>query len=485
MRIGGDGNGPSPSAEPGGRSGAGGGALAVALRSIGCRTNQEESAALRAEFLSVGCSVVDNIEKADIVIVNTCSVTAHAESKTRRFIQSLSSLAPAAKILVTGCFAQQHGAAIQKCPGVKWVVGNADKHRIPSIIAASGGGTYLSGIDTGSPVFWGDKVIDPAAAGRTRFSLKIQEGCDFKCAYCIVPSLRGPSRSAPKNRLVDTFKKAVDKGYKEIVLTGTHIGQYRQVVDGDDFSSVQLTDGAAAEINVDKCVRPQNGDRTGGLEALLNEFLKVEGDYRIRLSSLDPRDLTDTLMAMVGENPKVCDHLHVSVQSMSAEVLALMDRPYGGLDLLTERLRGFREKYPAAGLGADFIVGHPGESDAMFEAALRRVSEVGFTYGHVFRYSKRFGAKAAKMPGQIAESVKKRRSAALLEALQKSRENFLSLLFARPLYIIVESEVPVSGVTGNYIRTEVPGAAAARNTWMRVVLTGGRRGGYCVAERSP
>jgi threonylcarbamoyladenosine tRNA methylthiotransferase MtaB len=433
---------------------------AVALKSIGCRTNQEEAAALEAELRSLGFSIVDEPGDADIVIVNTCSVTSLAESKTRRFVQSLASAAPAAKILVTGCFAQQHGASIRKYPGVTWVVGNADKYRIPSIVAeASGGGACVSDIDTDSPVFWGGNVVDaPAVSGRTRFSLKIQEGCDFCCAYCVVPSLRGPSRSAPASRLVDTFKKAVDKGYKEIVLTGTHIGRYSQVI---------------------------RGGQHGGLEALLEEFLKVGGDYRIRLSSLDPRDLTDTLVAMVGEASKVCGHLHVSVQSLSAEVLESMGRPCGGLDLLIERLRGFREKYPAAGLGADFIVGHPGESEAMFEATLRGVEAVGFTYGHVFRYSKRLGTKAAKMPGQIAEPVKKRRSAALLELLQKSHENFLSLIFARPLYIIIESGSPARGVSGNYIRVEVPGVTASRNTWMRVALTGERRGGRCLAERLP
>jgi threonylcarbamoyladenosine tRNA methylthiotransferase MtaB len=425
---------------------------AVALRSIGCRTNQEEAAALRAELLSQGFSVVDELEDADVIVVNTCSVTSLAESKTRRFIQSLSGVAPGAKILVTGCFAQQHGVSIQKYPGVEWVVGNADKHRIPSIIGAMGGGAFLSGIDTESPVFWGDNVSDPISSGRTRFSLKIQEGCDFGCAYCIVPALRGPSRSAPKSRLVDTFKKAVGMGYKEIVLTGTHIGQYREA---------------------------------GGLEALLAEFLKVGGDYRIRLSSLDPRDLTDALIAMAGEEPRVCDHLHVSVQSLCAEVLSSMDRPYGDLDSLIERLRGFREKYPAAGLGADFIVGHPGESVAMFEATMRGAEAVGFTYGHVFRYSRRLGTKSAKMPGQIAESEKKRRSAALLDLIQKSREKFLSLIFARPLYIIIESGSPVRGVSGNYIRVEVPNVTAARNTWMRVVLTGEKRGGCRVAERLP
>jgi threonylcarbamoyladenosine tRNA methylthiotransferase MtaB len=427
---------------------------------MGCRTNQEEAAALKAEFLSLGFSVVDEIGKAGVVIVNTCSVTSFAESKARRFIQSLSNAAPAAKILVTGCFAQQHGAALRKCPGVEWVVGNADKHRIPSIVAeaSGGGGACVSDIDADSPVFWGDSVVDgPTVSGRARFSLKIQEGCDFRCAYCIVPLLRGPSRSAPMDRLVDAFKRAVGKGYKEIVLTGTHIGQYRQ---------------AAA-------------DGPGGLEALLEEFLKIDGDYRIRLSSLDPRDLTDALMAEAGGNPKVCDHLHVSVQSLCAGTLASMDRSYGDLDALLGRLRGFREKYPVAGLGADFIVGHPGESEAMFEETLRGAEAVGFTYGHVFRYSRRLGTKSAGMPGQIAESEKKLRSAALLGLLQKNREKFLSLLFARPLYIIIESENPARGVSGNYIKVEVPGAAASRNTWMRVVLTGDRRGGRCVAKMLP
>ncbi|MDR0330136.1 MAG: MiaB/RimO family radical SAM methylthiotransferase [Chitinispirillales bacterium] len=431
-------------------------ATAVTLYSIGCRTNQEEVAALRAELLSSGYRIADNVEDADIVVVNTCSVTSHTESKTKRFIQSISRVNPKAKIVATGCFAQQHGESLLKYPGVAWVVGNADKYRIPSIISNSEGGARLSVANPESPVFLGDSVLSPKESGRTRFSLKIQEGCDFRCAYCIVPSLRGPSRSAPKERLVDTFKRAVDMGYKEIVLTGTHIGQYRQHI---------------------------GGNRTANLESLLEGFLKVNGDYRVRLSSLDPRDLTDAVVAEVGGNPRMCDHLHVSVQSLCADTLSLMDRPCRGLDALMERLRGFRGRYPEAGLGADFIVGHPAETEAMFEEALSRAEAVGFTYGHVFRYSKRIGTKSAKMRGQVGEPVKKARSAAMLAMLEKSREKFLSLLFARPLCIIIESENPVRGVSGNYIKVEVPGADAVRNTWMRVALTGAPSGGYRVANR--
>jgi threonylcarbamoyladenosine tRNA methylthiotransferase MtaB len=407
-----------------------------------------------------GYSVSDEIEGADIVIVNTCSVTSFTESKTGRFIRSISRLAPNARILVTGCFAQQHGEALLEYPGVAWVVGNGDKHRIPEILSSAGnGGTgvgtaHLADIDKGSDdAFWGGRVIGPGESGRTRFSLKIQEGCDYRCAYCIVPSLRGSSRSAPKGLLIETFKRAVDMGYKEIVLTGTHIGQYRDV-------------------------------NKSGLESLLEDFLKIPGDYRVRLSSLDPRDLTDTLTAMAGGDGRVCPHLHVSVQSLCADVLSRMGRPYGDFDLLMERLRSFREKFPMSGLGADFIAGHPGESGAMFETTLRNAELIGFTYGHVFRFSKRRGTKAAVMPDQVSENVKTARSAALRELLEKNRGKFLSLLFAHPLYIIIESENPARGVSGNYIKVEVPESRPPKNSWMRVALMGAVRDGYCIAKET-
>jgi len=423
-------------------------------------------AALRAELVSKGFTAADELESADIIIVNTCSVTSLTESKTGRFIRSLTRVNPKARILVTGCFAQQHGESVLKYPGVAWVAGNGDKHRIPSIILNSGGGAYFSDI-SGGEVFWEDNILGPGESGRTRFSLKVQEGCDFRCAYCIVPSLRGPSRSAPRAGLIEQFKRAVGKGYKEIVLTGTHIGQYRDVDNG--------IAGATAPG------RPPDG----GLESLLEDLLKTPGDYRIRLSSLDPRDLTDGLVALAGGHPRVCDHLHVSVQSLCAEVLESMDRPHLHVDALIERLRGFRRKYPAAGLGADFIVGHPGESDAMFEATLRAAESIGFTYAHIFRYSKRRGTKAAQMPGQVGESVKKARSGVLREAIENSRKIFLSLLFASPtLYIITESEYPVRGVAGNYVRVEVPDVRIPKNSWMPVVLTGAVSGGCCVGVGS-
>jgi len=418
----------------------------VALKSIGCRTNQEEMSALRAELIHNGFSVVDEAADAGIIIVNTCSVTSFTESKTKRLINLLSREAPDARILLTGCFAQQYGEALLKYPNVVWVVGNGDKHNIVEIIKSKSG-AYLSDINSDDSFLGNDTVLSPDECGRTRFSIKIQEGCDYRCAYCIVPSLRGRSRSASEGRLTDIFKRALDKGYKEIVLTGTHIGQYQY-----------------------------------GLERLLDEFLKIPGGYRIRLSSLDPRDLTDSLMTLVGAGGRICDHLHVSVQSLCAGVLSRMERPHIDIDALADRLRAFRARYPYAGLGADFIVGHPGETDAMFETTLRRAAETGFSYGHVFRYSKRGGTKSEQMPNQISEAVKTSRSAALRAVLEESREKFLLSLIGRPFSILVENKNPTRGIGGNYIKVEVPQISAPKNSWMRVaLLTGGAR--YCTGKK--
>jgi threonylcarbamoyladenosine tRNA methylthiotransferase MtaB len=406
----------------------------------------------------MGFSIVDLPESAQFVIVNTCSVTSLAETKTGRFLRALSRTAPNARILVTGCFAQQHGSALLEYPGVNWVIGNAHKHRIPSILTESAKEKKLCFTDVDladeTSVFWEDCLYGPETSGRTRFSLKIQEGCDFGCSYCIVPALRGRSRSASKLKLVDIFKRSLDMGYKEIVLTGTHIGQYRDSRDG------------------------------GGLEELLTRFLKEKGDYRIRLSSLDPRDLTDTIISMAGREKRICDHLHVSVQSLCADVLRSMKRPHEHLETLLERLRSFRQKYPSAGLGADFIVGHPGESGAMFETTLRNAESVGFTYGHVFRFSKRLGTESSLKGDQITESVKKARSAALRDLLQNSRNIFLYSQLSIPLRIIIEDTEPARGVSGNYIKVEVrgmPKGKAQKNRWVTARLNGEAARGYQIA----
>ena len=418
----------------------------IALATIGCRTNQEETESLRAALGGAGFTIVDNYKTASVVVVNTCSVTAHTEAKVRRLIASIARQAPGAKILITGCTAQQRGRALL-AGSVSWVVGNALKKDIPALLRGPGG-VFIDKMGKAAlPVSAGS--CPPGESGRTRFLLKIQEGCGNACAYCIVPSLRGPSRSAAEEDLAAACRRALGAGYKEIVLTGTHIGRYG-----------------------------------GGLLPLAERILHIDGDFRLRLSSLDPAELSDDLLALAGEGKKLCDHLHISLQSLSADVLSRMNRPSEKLEKTIERLAAFRGRFPHAGLGADFIVGFPGETGAMFEATLRNAEKIGFSYAHIFRFSARPGTAAAAMPQKIPEAVKRERSERLRAAIENSRQKFIAHLNNVPLRIIVEQERPVRGVTSNYISVELPaGLSAPYNSWLDVVIeraTGSGR--FCRAE---
>ena len=408
--------------------------------------------ALAFRLIAQGLRVVQRIDEADLVIVNTCSVTMGTEAKTRRFLRQLSRKAPDAGICVTGCLAQQKAHELKRQPNVRWVVGNALKDDIPRIIANEASGVFWERLTPKRSSFL--KV--PAAPifynvnRRTRFSIKVQEGCDFRCAYCIVPLLRGPSRSAPLAEVHTACLKAIDAGFKEIVLTGTHIGQYR--------------------------------DAGGGLPSLIESILSRPGDYRVRLSSLDPRDVSAALVDLVATHPRLCRHLHVSVQSLSQKVLESMGR--GALDIrrTAEMIRDARRKFPDLGIGGDFIVGFPGETDASFEETMGSVEKIGFSYGHVFRYSKRPMTAAAEFPGQIDDKEKKRRSGRLRALLDACRLAFIGRCTSSVQRIVVETEEPVCGVSSNYLHIIAAGVKVPRNSWCSVMITGmDPRNGRCRA----
>ena len=408
----------------------------IALAAIGCRTNQEEIEALRFALTGAGHAVVDNYKDAHAVVVNSCSVTGHAEAKVRRLLAWIARQSPGAKILVTGCMAQQSGKTLlSTAPGVSWVVGNARKNDIPAILSGAGG-VFIDKIEQG-PLSARRGLCPPGVSGRTRFLVKIQEGCDNACAYCIVPLLRGPARSARADDIAAACLRALDAGYKEIVLTGTHIGRF-----------------------------------DGGLLPLVERLIRLAGDFRLRLSSLDPAELSRPLLALAGSGTKLCDHLHVSLQSLSPEVLGRMNRSYKELDHTMELLVAFRGRFPDAGLGADFIAGFPGETDAMFEATLANAEKVGFSYAHIFRFSARSGTAAPGMQPKIPEAIKRSRSERLRAVIEKSRKKFLAGLQGTPQRIIVEQERPVRGVTSNYLSIEIPGASAPYNSWLDVVIEG-------------
>lgn len=426
----------------------------VAIKSVGCRTNQEEMATLRFQLENEGFEIIDSFEDADFVIVNSCAVTAGTESKTRRLLSTIASASANVKILVTGCLAQQKPDELKAIPNVHWVVGNTHKNDILSIMQNEQG-VFHSSFDSLEMDLLPLDTVDTNALNvtgtKTRFPIKIQEGCDFRCSYCIVPTLRGPSRSAHEGAVVNLFKKAVDAGYKEIVLTGTHIGQYGK---GHDETIVNL----------------------------LRRMLTFDGDFRIRLTSLDPRDLSDELLELLVSSDRLCDHLHVSLQSLSDEVLERMNRPYENLDEILNRLIAFRKMLPNAGIGVDLIVGHPGESETNFYETIDNVQKIGFSYAHIFRYSMRPGTAAAILPEQVTEAEKTSRSIILRDVIDGARTAFLKKMHGITKRIIVESEQPVRGLTSNYLHVEIPDFKALRNSWLDVSVSGIVQGRYFLAE---
>lgn len=413
----------------------------IALLAIGCRTNQEELTSLRAELAARGHQIVDSPESADLIILNTCTVTGATESKVRRTINGLSRKYPQAKLLLTGCLAQQNPQPLAELRGVAWVVGNTRKHEIPQILESGTPGIFHENGFTASPsaLQIPTTVEHSDRAQRTRGSVKIQEGCDYRCTYCIVPSVRGPSRCLPREEIVGFAKRLLDNGYKEIVLTGTHIGQY------SPDASTTLTD-------------------------LIQDVGRLQGDFRIRLSSLDPRDLTSELIDLFRDHPRLCPHLHLSVQSLSDPILSAMNRERVLSETILMKCALIRSFRPETAIGLDLIVGFPGETLEMFQTTLHNMNTLGPTYAHVFRFSQRPGTPAASFPDQIPEKEKTRRSEVLRDAVRKCRNSFVRSLRHVPLRCLVENESPASGLTDNYLRVTLPGHQAKRNEWITVVV---------------
>lgn len=426
----------------------------VHIKTLGCRTNQEEMTSLHFDLKARGYDLSDEPVGSDVMILNTCSVTQCTESKTKRMLQSISKKSPHTKILVTGCLAQQSPDELNEIPGVNWVVGNACKSEIPKIIEEVGSGVIFQDFNGGAtPVAsFETKIMDALDSGRTRFSLKIQEGCNYKCAFCIVPILRGPSRVVTREEVLKRAQDAVDSQFKELVLTGTHIGQYR---DGHHYR----------------------------IDSLIKDILAIGDDFRVRLSSLDPRDFTDDLAELMLKEERVCGHIHMSMQSFHRDVLKGMKRLYLGYDAFRDRLDHYMKADPHASVGGDFIVGFPGETDEAFQYTCDVIKNYKFSYGHVFRYSVRPGTSGAIMGDQIDEKIKIERSEKMRSMIADLRRAFIEQEMQREHTIIVEKSGPVRGITSNYIRVEIPEMEHTRNEWLKVRLRSfDERRNICIGE---
>jgi threonylcarbamoyladenosine tRNA methylthiotransferase MtaB len=421
--------------------------VTVALGTLGCRLNQVESQEMGALLERGGFRVVPSGEAAQVYVVNTCTVTGRADFSDRQLIRRVAREHPGAFLVVTGCYAQTDPTAVAAIPGVDLVVGNHEKYRLPDLL-----GSLIKpprpAIEVGDIAAVRTVPVAPFArmAGRSRAFVKIQDGCQHRCAFCIVPTARGGSRSQEPKVVIDQVRGLVESGYLDITLTGVDIGHY-----GWDLSP-----------------------RTS-LAGLVRSLAEIDGLGWLRLSSVLPAYFTPDLIDAVTTLPAVAPHLHLPLQSGSDRVLRLMRRPYhtGMYRALVERLAA---AVPDLGLGADVIVGHPGETDADFEATIALVEALPFSYLHVFAYSDRAGTEAARRPGHVPATVIRERSARLRRlGREKSAAFRRRLVGTRREVLVLEGRDRRtglrSGLTANYVEVQFPGSDAPGRRIVTVEVT--------------
>jgi len=405
------------------------------IRNFGCRATQADGAAIEFALQSRGLVSAATPGAADLIILNTCTVTAAADEDARQAIRRAHRENPQAKILVTGCYAQRAPGELVDLPGVTWVVGNSHKQQIADLIQIAPthrsipfhGQIYVG--DIGAQAEFLAAPIEDSIDDRTRPNLKIQDGCNNRCSFCIIPSVRGRSRSAAADVVVEQVHRLAER-YREIVLSGINLGRW-----GRDLPE-----------------RPR-------LASLLQRLLKETAVARLRISSIEPMDWTDELLELVAHHPGMARHVHAPLQSGSDNILRRMHRRYRARHYAS-RLRKAYELMPEAGFGADVMVGFPGETAADFEASRQFIADLPFTYLHVFSYSPRPSTEAARSESQVPPAVKRERSRILRElAAEKARAFRESLIGRRISCITLEQPHPAGTVclSDNYVKVLIPG----------------------------
>lgn len=399
----------------------------VALHTLGCKLNFSETSTIGKEFLSKGFEIVDFKESADVYVFNTCTVTENAERECRQLVRRALRSNPLAFVIVTGCYAQLRPDQIASIDGVDAVLGSSEKFKIFSLLddfeKKNLSCIFVSPTEELNNQF--GLASSSEADSRTRAYFKIQDGCDYKCSFCTIPLARGLSRSMDPDSVVEEFRNLVRKGYKEIILTGVNVGDY----------------GNAFDTN---------------LYNLLNRLISVEGNFRIRVSSIEPNLLSDEIIRLTASSDKLCNHFHIPLQSGSSSILKAMQRRYKTEDY-QNLIYKIKDIIPDAGIGVDVIVGFPGETDENFLETYRFLQELPVSYLHVFTYSERPDTKAISMGGMVDQPERKRRNNMLRILSEKKRHEFFSEMIGRNLVVLFEAENidgMMKGFSSNYVRVE-------------------------------
>ncbi len=401
----------------------------VAFYTLGCKVNSSDTDVLASSFESHGYDIVEFDEYSDIYLINTCTVTHQADSQCRQIIRQVRRRNPDAVIAVTGCYAQSEPEEISTIPGVDIILGTREKYSIFDYLEGNScitGPVIRNGLEL-DPFTKEDKL--PFSTARTRAFLKVQDGCSYKCSYCIIPSVRGPNISRSKIGILNKAREIRDAGYNEIVLTAVNLGEFAP-------------------------------DKNYRLNDLLKDLVAIEDLPRIRLTSIEPNCLSEELICFISENNRICGHFHIPLQSGSDPVLKRMRRKYL-TEHYSEVITNIRRYLPEAGIGADVMTGFPGETDEEFEETFKFVEGLPVTYLHVFRYSPRKETDAASMGGQIDPQTGKDRSKRLIELGLSKKKGFISSQKGKIREVLFESTQPEPGIyegfTDNYIRVRCRG----------------------------
>ncbi len=426
----------------------------VALHTLGCKLNFSETATIGKQFATRGFSVVDFSDHADVYVLNTCSVTDNAEKECRQVIRRVLKQNHEAFVIVTGCYAQLRPEEIAKMEGVDAVLGSNEKFDLFS---------YLNDFEKRelTCIYTSTKNELDHSFGiasstdidsRTRAYFKIQDGCDYKCTYCTIPLARGGSRSLEPEKVVQQFSSIVAEGYKEIILTGVNVGDYGKSFETDFYH-------------------------------LLKKLVSVEGDFRIRISSIEPNLLTDEIIELTLSTDKLCNHFHIPLQSGTDKILRLMQRRYVTEDYQT-LISKLNKINPEIGIGVDVITGFPGETEEDFQETYDFIKDLEISYLHVFTYSERPDTKAVSLPGKVGKEEKKRRSSLLRILSDKKRFAFQEKFVGRRERVLFEEANDngiIKGFTSNYIRVFHPFMSELQNQFTEVSIEK-VFGNYCTAS---
>ncbi|HKM85438.1 MAG TPA: MiaB/RimO family radical SAM methylthiotransferase [Terriglobales bacterium] len=467
------------------------------IENFGCRATQADGAALERQFLERGLERAGAARDAEIVVLNTCTVTEGADKDARASIRRLQRVNPDCRILVTGCYAQRAPEELAALPGVTWVVGNSHKHQAAKIATSSSSSGFVPlgqlsqdqlSQERASNVIVGDifahtellaAPVFEAANERTRPNLKVQDGCDNRCSFCVIPYVRGQSRSLPMERVVAEVRTLVEAGYREVVISGINLGRWgRDLKEVDGRWSLvvgeqkpltsAISSGPQPKSNRG---RPTTGDQR--LEALIRAILDQTSLEKLRISSVEPMDWSDELIGLMAASGRIAKHAHVPMQSGSDAVLRRMHRKYRPWHY-REKILKIRAAMPTAAIGADVMVGFPGETEAEFAETRRMIEELPFTYLHVFTYSARPGTKAAEQGGQVPLVMARERNRVLRAIASGKKAAFMRSLVGT----VIEAITLQSGraefteaLTDNYLKMRISGHYEA-NRWMALNIEG-------------